>query len=448
MHNASTITGPESGPEFDPESGSWLPSCLAAVMVICLCLMSAPTRAEQQVPENEKTLKDMRDKITAAEKRARKYEAQAKSLDQKITGLRQDLVLAAKKIQQAEAGVNQKEDHIDLLDRQEKSLEVALISKYNQMAKTLAAMQRLSQQPLGMVAYRPDKAVNSLRSAGLLTVLQPELKKRAEVIKRDMTEIILLREQISQERQELTGLLAALTSEQIDMNQLLQARREKHKELRLATKQERQKLKLFAAKAKSLQELIAKIEQETVERERAARAAAQRAAQKPSKDKKSARLALDSLPGGITAFHTAKGSMPMPALGAIGRRFGIRTPEGQSSEGITIHTRPQATVISPHEGRIVFAGKFRSYGQLLIISHGPEYHTLLAGMTRLDAEVGQWVLKGEPIGQMAATPNEKTAANTAAQLQTAGQNLYVELRRMGKPINPLPWIMARDRKVL
>ena len=65
-------------------------------------------------------------------------------------------------------------------------------------------------------------------------------------------------------------------------------------------------------------------------------------------------------------------------------------------------------------------------------------------MTRLDAEVGQWVLKGEPIGQMAT----KTNAKTASGQKLAGQNLYVELRQMGKPINPLPWIVARDRKVL
>ena len=80
----------------------------------------------------------------------------------------------------------------------------------------------------------------------------------------------------------------------------------------------------------------------------------------------------------------------------------------------------------------------------MIISHGPEYHTLLAGMTRLDAEVGQWVLKGEPVGQM-ATQDEITKTTTGG---TVGQDLYVELRRMGKPINPLPWIAARDRKVL
>ncbi len=435
----------------------YLAAAMAAIVMACVFLMPGNIRAATNAQDNDKALKNMRDKITATNKRARKYEQEANVITREITDLRRDLVTAARKIQQTESDVYEKEDHLDVLDRQERKLKLALLSRHDQMAKTLGAMQRLSRQPVGLVAYRPDKAINSLRTASLLKSLQPELKKRAIIIRQDMAEILIIRDQISKERHELTKLLTLLTSEQIEMNRLLAARRLKQKELRQATRQERRKLKQFAARAKTLQELIAKIEQETREREKAARAAAKRLADKPinrpsqksgRKVVKSARLKLDSLPGGIVTFLKAKGTMPLPARGAIHQTFGSRTVEGQSSEGITIQTRPLATVVSPHEGRIVFAGKFRSYGQLLIISHGPEYHTLLAGMTRLDAEVGQWVLKGEPVGQMAKAPDSvKTAGGKTAQIRT-GQNLYVELRRMGKPINPLPWIVASDRKVL
>lgn len=413
-----------------------------------ICLISASTNAAQTTKNSDKALKDMRDKITATSERARKFEQESNSLDLQINDLRQDLVIAAGKIQAAEQDVFSREDRLDVLNRQEKNLNAALKSRYGQMARTLGAMQRLSQQPAEMVAYRPEKAINSLRSAALLKILQPELKKRADIIREDMTELELVRDQITLEHEELTLILASLTREQVDMNLLLQARHQKQEELRKATREERRKLKQFAAQASSLKDLITRIKQENKARERASLAAARRAAEKPGRaaptlSKSSSRPSLDSRPGATLSFRQAKGTIPLPARGAIRRTFGSKNPEGQSSEGITIHTRPRATVISPHEGRIVFAGKFRSYGLLLIIAHGPEYHTLLSGMTRLDAEVGQWVLKGEPIGQM-ATDLDKTTSTGAV----AGQNLYVELRRMGKPINPLPWIVARDRKVL
>ncbi|MEQ9447676.1 MAG: peptidoglycan DD-metalloendopeptidase family protein, partial [Rhodospirillaceae bacterium] len=101
------------------------------------------------------------------------------------------------------------------------------------------------------------------------------------------------------------------------------------------------------------------------------------------------------------------------------------------ARGITIKGRAGAPVIAPFDGIIAFAGPFRGYGRLLIIEHSEGYHTLLAGLARIDGAVGQMVLAGEPVGLM----------------ETAGAaNLYVELRRDGQPINPLPWLAGRAGK--
>lgn len=415
---------------------------------LALCLMSAMVRADLWAAQStDKNLKEMRDKITATDLRARQYEQDADILDGEIAGLSRALVTSAGKIQTAEEAVNGKEDRLHVLKLRERERDKNLRSNYDHMAKTLGAMQRLSQQPAELVAYRPDKAINSLRSASLLKMLQPELQKRGQTIRQDIVRLGEVRRQIIREREELSILLAALTGEQIDMNQLLAKRRQRQEELRAATRSERRKLKIFAAKAKNLQDLMARIKKEARAREekkqKAALAAAKRQADKPSPNKpagtKRAKERLDSLPGGRFSFARAKGTLPLPARGSIGRKFGAITPEGQSSEGITIMTRSRAMVVAPHDGRVVFAGKFRSYGQLLIISHGPEYHTLLAGIDRLDAEVGQWVLKGEPIGQMA-----DGAKKTGLTENFAGRSLYVELRRRGKPINPLPWIAGKS----
>ncbi|MCF8474685.1 MAG: peptidoglycan DD-metalloendopeptidase family protein [Emcibacter sp.] len=418
-------------------------------LMVGLCLMSGIASA---TPLNDdKNLKDIQDKIITAQERTKKFEEESKVIDEEIDSLRQKLILAAEKIQQTESQTYAKEDRLAEMNDEQITLEKALKSRYGQMAKTLAAMQRLSQQPAELVAYRPEKAINSLRSASLLKTLHPELKKRAEHIQKDMAELQSLKVAITAEQKELRVLLSALTSEQIAMNDLLEERNQKQEALRKATREERRKLKEFAAKAKNLQELIDRIEKEAQEREKAALAAAERLTDKPEiKEQdlaKTNRPRLDSFPSGSILFDDAKGNLPLPARGSIRRTFGSKTAEGLSSEGITIHTLPRATVVAPHEGRIVFAGKFRTYGKLLIIAHGQEYHTLLAGMTRMDVEVGQWVLKGEPVGQMSETVASLEKEDINTEKPQAGQNLYVELRKMGKPINPLPWIVASDRKV-
>nr|WP_242480579.1 peptidoglycan DD-metalloendopeptidase family protein [Rhodovibrio sodomensis] len=127
------------------------------------------------------------------------------------------------------------------------------------------------------------------------------------------------------------------------------------------------------------------------------------------------------------------------------RRAGGRV----SAKGIEIVTRPGAQVVAPYDGKVVYAGPFRGYGRILIIEHGGRYHSLLAGLERIDAVVGQWVLAGEPVGVMAGGA---TAGGTGAGGQInppAGRTpkLYVELRRTGQPINPLPWLARTGDKV-
>lgn len=65
-----------------------------------------------------------------------------------------------------------------------------------------------------------------------------------------------------------------------------------------------------------------------------------------------------------------------------------------------IKTRNQAQVIAPFDGSVIFAGPFRGYGNLIIIEHGQGYLSLLAGLETIDAELGQMLLAGEPVGQM------------------------------------------------
>ena len=97
---------------------------------------------------------------------------------------------------------------------------------------------------------------------------------------------------------------------------------------------------------------------------------------------------------------------------------------------MAIRSRAGAPVVAPFDGRVLYAGPFRSYGLILIIDHGQGYHTLLAGLGRLHMAVGQTVLAGEPIGVMARDKG----------LSADRLDLYLELRHDGTPIDPLPWL--------
>ena len=119
--------------------------------------------------------------------------------------------------------------------------------------------------------------------------------------------------------------------------------------------------------------------------------------------------------------------MPLPASGNIVQHFGDTSISGAHAKGIILQTRPHAQITVPFDGIVLFAGPFQNYGQLLIVDHGDEYLTVLAGMESINASVGQELLAGEPVGAMS---NSYT-------------DLYLEIRFQGTPENPEEWFKRK-----
>jgi murein hydrolase activator len=134
-------------------------------------------------------------------------------------------------------------------------------------------------------------------------------------------------------------------------------------------------------------------------------------------------------------FANSQGLLPFPVQGRTLIKFGQIDRDGTASKGIHIETRHGAQVVSPCDGSILYAGPFRSYGQLLIIDPGGGYHIVIAGIDRIQVIQNQGVLAGEPIAAMASEPRsgEKTSARPI---------LYVEFRREQQSIDPAPWWSA------
>jgi len=94
-------------------------------------------------------------------------------------------------------------------------------------------------------------------------------------------------------------------------------------------------------------------------------------------------------------------------------------------------------VTAPADGKVEFAGPFRSYGQLLILDAGEGYLVLMAGMKEISADIGQTVRAGEPVGIMGKGPSSVTLLGD--QIQEARPVLYVEFRKNGEAVDSAPW---------
>jgi len=134
------------------------------------------------------------------------------------------------------------------------------------------------------------------------------------------------------------------------------------------------------------------------------------------------------------AFAATRGRLRWPVNGIKVSDYGTSDGLGGTQKGLSIGARANAQITSPCDGWVVYAGTFRSYGQLLILNAGGGYHVLLAGMERISVDLGQFVLTGEPVAVMGGGAQVSAAATKSKQ-----PVLYVEFRKDGTPIDPSPW---------
>ena len=135
------------------------------------------------------------------------------------------------------------------------------------------------------------------------------------------------------------------------------------------------------------------------------------------------------------AFAATRGHLHLPVNGLKIREFGGSDGVGGTQRGQSIATHAGAQITAPCDGWVVYAGPFRSYGQLLILNAGGGYHVLLAGMERISVDLGQFVLTGEPVAVMGSGAQVSAAVSPVPKQPI----LYVEFRKDGTPIDPSPW---------
>jgi len=446
----------------DLRNGAKLLAALVAGALLC------PGPASAQRDE----LKDIERALREDRSRAEDLRRQADTLALEIQALRVESISIARRAQDHETRMSEIEERLSELERLESEKSLGLAARHEQMGQTLAALQRIALQPADALLLSPASPLDTVRSGMLLRAALPAIEARAAVLRDELQDLAVLRVRIAAERGDLAKETQALAADRDRLETLIARKTETRAAAAAGQEAAQERAARLAARAEDLRELIERIEREAADlaareaaeraaREQAAREQAERAAQEQASQEQAAReqaaksqapaeppaapesrtaelapgaqVAL-AQPPNIRPFPTSGQSLVLPARGRVKSHFGQTQGDGRAARGIVIGARSGAQVVAPYDGKVVYAGVFRSYGQILIIEHGGRYHTLLAGLERLDAVVGQWLLAGEPVGVLG--------------LPRGGEpELYLELRHAGQPINPVPWLATTGDKV-
>lgn len=415
--------------------------CVLALLLPAGALaQSAPpaidkSQALDQLKAHDKELEAARDqqRQSAEAEAALKREIEDLSADRRK--LAQDLIDTATRTRATEARIEATQQRLQPLAAREAVVRKSIDDRRAVIGEVLAALQRIGRRPPPALIASPEDALQAVRTAMVLGAVLPEMRAKADALAADLTELLNLRQSITAERDRLKSEIAALDKDRARTTALVEERQKQQAEREKALAAERARAAELARQTGDLKDLIARLEASLDPKVREAREAA----------RSDGRPALSAYrdPGRLApavAFASLRGQVPMPVNGVKLRNFGAPDGNGGTEKGLTVATRAGAQVTAPADGWVVYAGPFRSYGQLLILNAGGGYHMLLAGMDRISVDLGQFVLAGEPVAVMGS------GSHIAAILASGSSQpvLYIEFRKNGTPVDPGPWWAAGE----
>ena len=393
-----------------------------AYIAICMVL-AAPVMAQSG---DQSKLDDITRQQAIEQEKAEKLAAKEAGVRAEISALQNQMVGIGREIDKLEIAGRTIGKRLSELEVREENLEQLIFEDRKSLARLLAALQRIENNPPPALAVSPEDASDAARAARLMSSLSNNLNARAKALGRQLDQLNEIRNEINQEVENNKVNQAKLSDQREDLRKLITQKSELETSIAQDRKKAQARVRALAEEAETLKELIRTLEQT---------AAAIRPRLKPDisrpvastevvpriKPSDTTPLPPITMPPDTQRFADARGSLRAPVRGYISGAY-----RGES-KGITVSTQSGSQVVAPYAGRVEFAGPFKNYENVVIMNVGEGYFLLMTGLGELYAESGSMVAIGEPVGLMPFN-----AQNEA--------KLYIEIRKNGSPVNPTPWL--------
>ncbi len=380
------------------------------ILLILIFFIATPAMAQTPTPSAH-PLKDVESKMVRSKEEKKKLQAELKKIESNMSSQRKKLISVAKNIKGNENTLVRLEKNIATKQDEQRRIEAKLTEDKKSISELVLALERIRRIPPEAVMARPDSPLKTAQSTMLLQSILPRVYKRADQLKADLKKLDELIVSLEEDRNKAIVVAKKLQKDQKSLSHMLTKRETIYARTEKDIERQKSQLKAISQQASSLKELVKKIEAKQ-RREAAAR-----------KKKKKSNFRTASVTNKATPIPKT-GSAQLPVSGIMAVGYGKTDDIGAVSQGIKIKSRKNALIVAPMGGVVDYAGKFKGYGQIIILKHQKGYHSLIAGFGKIDTAVGRAVVAGEPIGKMASSGGKDA------------ETLYYELRYKGNPVNP------------
>jgi septal ring factor EnvC (AmiA/AmiB activator) len=373
------------------------------IALLLLALAAAPQEPPAAavpapaVPTDEDRLAKVRERRAVLEQELVRLRGEEKSLLGEVEQLELELRLRSEELTEIQINLKRTRARLDATVARVRQLETSLAAARPALAAHARALYKLGDTSYLRLLLSIDRPSDFFRGYRFITTLARRDNARVAAFRSDLVALTAERAELEQRTQESIALRGRLTA----ARRSLDAQRARKTEL-LTSLVERKELN--AAYVEELAQAEARLQE-----------------------------LLSGLGGGDVAVPLGafRGTLPWPVEGRVragfGRRKHPRFDTYTVHNGVEIEAAPEAGVRAVHEGRVVFAERFRGYGLMVVVDHGAKHHSLYAHLAEVAVEPGQDVAAGTVLG-------------TADPGGEDGPGVYFEMRYQGRPEDPLDWL--------
>lgn len=391
----------------------------ALISAIFFIFLSGFSQAQDIDPSR---LEELKNREAEAKLRESEIQSERKEVAGAIVVLSKNIKEISSTLAELETDQAQLMQQVSDLEEKQKETSRKIATRKSSITDLLAALQRIESNPPPTLATHPNDAAKASRAGLLLRNLTRQISERVEALNIDLVKFDQLHSEIEVKQNELNLNRSAMNEKRNRLEKQVVKKNALEKSLNADYAKAHLRRLTLAEEAQSLQELIDRLERKSKNiipriKPDPKDAAAERT---PETDRSAPSSEPITFDVGDLRFSGAKGKLYPVTQGKLSKRYTSAHP------GMSIHTGNGAQVFAPARGRVEFAGPFKNHDQVIILNVGDGYYVLLTGLDRLLVQDDSKVSAGDPVGLMSVnSSNDK--------------KLYIELRKNGSTINPVPW---------
>jgi septal ring factor EnvC (AmiA/AmiB activator) len=370
-------------------------------LLVALALIGADTPAPTGAPNRAQRLEQMRAEIEAREASARELAARAEGVLGELEGIDRELAEVRASARRLRVELPESERAWRDAEQGIQDAEAAVLRAQRDLEARLVALYKVGATAGLSTLYAAADVGSFLRRRDALARILAEDERLFESHREARRELVASRERSRAALTELRGARRELAVREARIREQAIRRRNLIDLLRTRSDRERRAAQELRDAATRLEEAIAKLPAEVA-------------------------------PSPAEAARVARHGLLPPVEGPVRAGFGrVVDPEFGTRtirNGVEFEAPSGAPVWAPADGRVLFAGWFRGYGQIVILDHGSGSVTVSGYLDEVAVQVGASVRAGARIGSVGETGS------------LSGPGLYFEVRREGKPVDPLQWL--------